>query len=354
MDKDKSIDISKGLAMMLVVLGHALVPEIRECSKVAENIYDFIYSFHMFFFFMISGYLFQNHYTKYRTNKKQFLNRKINQLIVPYAFITFVEYALLITITYLANFPNKEFTVGSFFMALVFNYNHFDTHLWFIYVLFYVFIINLLITKKKVLLCIFIAIMMFRNFMAIPITLLLSIIKYCVPFLIGRIYYDYRKKILDYYTLKKTTVFIILLIGILGLIGVNKIIDIMQTYEQCWWLSGIIQEIQYIAGFIGTIMLLLLGDVLKQYKLKILSVISKYNYEIYLLHQPFITAGISKVFYKITGNWFVSVGSAFILGLGVSIFISVIILKYSKPLSIMLLGKDIHCIKAVNNGSCRN
>ena len=108
-----------------------------------------------------------------------------------------------------------------------------------------------------------------------------------------------------------------------------------------------IQEIQYIAGVIGSMILLLMGDVLKQYELKILQIISKYNYEIYLLHQPLITAGISKVLYTITDNWLISVGSAFILGIGVSVCISAIILKYSKPLSIMILGKSIHNVKIV-------
>ncbi len=45
--RNRTIDISKGIAILLMVIGHSLCP---------EGLYKFIYSFHMPLFFILSGY----------------------------------------------------------------------------------------------------------------------------------------------------------------------------------------------------------------------------------------------------------------------------------------------------------
>lgn len=69
--RDKSIDFLKGVAIFSVVLGH--------CWFISDELFEFIYSFHMPLFFCISGYLF-NTKKKYGT----FLISKIKTLIIPY------------------------------------------------------------------------------------------------------------------------------------------------------------------------------------------------------------------------------------------------------------------------------
>ena len=51
----KFIDIARGLGIILVVFGHAIVPEIRNTSNIFMNIYKYIYIFHMPLFFYVSG-----------------------------------------------------------------------------------------------------------------------------------------------------------------------------------------------------------------------------------------------------------------------------------------------------------
>lgn len=63
------IDITKGIGIFLVMLGHTGLPEVFRA---------WIYSFHMPMFFLISGYLF-----KIRT-QKECIKRSINLLIIPY------------------------------------------------------------------------------------------------------------------------------------------------------------------------------------------------------------------------------------------------------------------------------
>lgn len=81
------LDELRGLAILLVVLGHLYLPftELGQRHPVAQA----IYSFHMALFFFISGYLCE------MTNKiesigyRGFLNKKLQVLIVPYLFWLF-------------------------------------------------------------------------------------------------------------------------------------------------------------------------------------------------------------------------------------------------------------------------
>lgn len=52
-NRDTFLDFCKGIAIFLVVLGHVLEKSMHQMN----NLYDFIYLFHMPFFFMLSGYL---------------------------------------------------------------------------------------------------------------------------------------------------------------------------------------------------------------------------------------------------------------------------------------------------------
>lgn len=84
MDKGKSwemkkdriawIDMLKGLAIILVVVGH----------NASETVSNFIYCFHMPLFFLLSGFVFSP------KDPKVYLRRSWNRLMVPYIFFTIV------------------------------------------------------------------------------------------------------------------------------------------------------------------------------------------------------------------------------------------------------------------------
>ena len=76
------IDISKGIAIILMVLGHTSIP---------EPISKYIWSFHMPLFFMVSGMMFK---PKYK-DILEYITKRVKTLIVPYCFfsaIVFVSY----------------------------------------------------------------------------------------------------------------------------------------------------------------------------------------------------------------------------------------------------------------------
>ena len=65
------IDIAKGIGIILVVLGHTLVPQVRE-TGFAGFLWIFIYNFHMPLFFFLSGYLFEKDFLTTRTKENSY------------------------------------------------------------------------------------------------------------------------------------------------------------------------------------------------------------------------------------------------------------------------------------------
>ena len=75
MMKDDVISITKGIAIILMVIGHS------GCPKVLD---DFIYMFHMPLFFIVSGMYFKDSYLTNRSSRLLFLSKRIKGLYKPY------------------------------------------------------------------------------------------------------------------------------------------------------------------------------------------------------------------------------------------------------------------------------
>lgn len=73
MGRNSSVDIIKGIGIILVIMGH-----------ISENLFinRLIYSFHMPLFFILSGYAYIN-YNK-TNNIKDFIIKKLKTIVIPY------------------------------------------------------------------------------------------------------------------------------------------------------------------------------------------------------------------------------------------------------------------------------
>ena len=69
--RNKWIDIAKGITIILMVLGHSSLP---------QSISNFIWSFHMPFFFIVSGLM--TNFDSY--SFMQFVKRKVKNLLIPF------------------------------------------------------------------------------------------------------------------------------------------------------------------------------------------------------------------------------------------------------------------------------
>lgn len=84
--RDTFLDFAKGIAIFLVVLGHVLEKSMQQRNEV----YEFIYLFHMPFFFLLSGYL------ACRSNvfNANFYLKKARRLLLPFFFVG-ISFAIL-------------------------------------------------------------------------------------------------------------------------------------------------------------------------------------------------------------------------------------------------------------------
>ena len=123
----KYIDIMKGIAVLLVVLGHVLRAFYTNRSLVLpldyRLLYITIYSFHMPVFFVISGFFADRWAAR---NFKTAVAEKIRRLAVPYFFFGFL---LAIVKEFGGKYANTPGGLKAFMNALVVPFNLF----WFIY-----------------------------------------------------------------------------------------------------------------------------------------------------------------------------------------------------------------------------
>jgi fucose 4-O-acetylase-like acetyltransferase len=108
MQRDKSLDLAKGIAIILVMYGH-----LRYTVLNMDTLYGWIYSFHMPFFIYITGLL-----TGLKTEKKSDqLWSKIKKILFPYLIWNVVGYVISIVLRI------QQMTVSQFIHGLVFGDN---------------------------------------------------------------------------------------------------------------------------------------------------------------------------------------------------------------------------------------
>lgn len=88
------IDLVKGFAIILAVIGHAFPDAVKGFwiagqNSIASSLYYFIYSFHMPLFFMCSGFLlFPKLIVK--ENLESQIKSRFKRLMIPYLFLSFI------------------------------------------------------------------------------------------------------------------------------------------------------------------------------------------------------------------------------------------------------------------------
>jgi len=95
MDRDRleHLSIARGIGILLVVIAHSFVPEIRGSNGVISAVFLWICGYAMQLFMLISGYLYQRGYPKYRQNGGlRFYAGKFKALIIPYLSMSALAY----------------------------------------------------------------------------------------------------------------------------------------------------------------------------------------------------------------------------------------------------------------------
>lgn len=98
---NKQVSIAKGIAILLMVIGHSGCPEVLG---------RFIYYFHMPLFFFVSGFLFKDYYL---VNKKEFIWKRFKGLLIPF-FKWSVIFLVLHNVFYAWHFYDESYSYSEF------------------------------------------------------------------------------------------------------------------------------------------------------------------------------------------------------------------------------------------------
>ncbi|MBP9988946.1 MAG: acyltransferase family protein [Ruminococcus sp.] len=144
--RNTAIDVAKGIGILLVVVGH-----LWDKLPFFDVIHCILYAFHMPLFFIISGMLFKNTYTKFSV----FLKKRLKTLICPYILFAVISWMWYV-FTYAVlprRFTSAALTKCAGWFGQIFYAQYstkvMNTPLWFVTSLFALEIIYYFISKIK-------------------------------------------------------------------------------------------------------------------------------------------------------------------------------------------------------------
>lgn len=344
-ERDKLITVVRVIGVCLVVLGHSLTNAVKNANPELSVLSDFIYSFHMFLFFYVSGFLFEKGIGKYENDKRRFIANKAKLLIVPYISLSVIGYSLGF-ITNGLGLPllsQSQLEFRNILKAFILNINHIDTHIWYIYFLFFIFLVNILfprILMKKISVIILILTAGLYGVLSLTGVRINTFLYYMIPFIAGRM--AQRENGFDSIVQRnKAEIIILSFVFILSNLLMMYIDSISGISSQVigQLKIGLFYEIKLVAGLSGTHIVIYLAGKLS--KTKIVSkckTIDNYSYAIYLLHQPYITTICMAVCYKIVGTNLFCVVICFISCFAAPIVATKYILRKNKFLHALIIG----------------
>ena len=141
--RDSSFDIMKGIAILLVVLGHS-VPDQASVNGIASYplylMRTIIYSFHMPVFFFVSGYFM---HIPLKEGFQKFVKDKSIRLMVPYFTIGLLYFPFKLSLSKFASQQIDPQNIWKIFIGI-----NPDGELWFLYCLFFISILIGLLVKR--------------------------------------------------------------------------------------------------------------------------------------------------------------------------------------------------------------
>ncbi|MGG7213193.1 acyltransferase family protein [Clostridium nigeriense] len=246
-DYFNEVDYMKGIAIILVFIGHAATPSFLPRPDIYEFIVQFIYMFHMPVFFFVSGFLSLKLLDmNLKTQYLPFIRKKLYRLGLPFLTISIITNALIIILKQITNSPVGIKGLADM-IKVIFLYpeNGIMGALWFLYTLLFISILAPLILKIPIKFTLAIAIMLnifFPN--NISFLALNRVTFFLVFFLLGIIFRKFYSKSKILFE-KRYFIFISLLI-----ISITTYIYTSNFPINNYFLNSLI----FISGFFGIIL----------------------------------------------------------------------------------------------------
>ncbi len=274
--RNDSLDIAKGIGIILVVLGHTMSP-VMEGHNIIEWLYSVIYTFHMPLFFFISGYVATKLVTQ-TTQKTELLKQRVIRLMIPYLTWAVIYLPMKTVMAQHVRF-NDEYKWYSLFLG-----NNPDGQLWFLYVLFVLSVFMILFVTKKNLIF-FTFVFVTGSFLSALIPFSIGFTSITLTFSLYQAGFFFLGTMIstkfDYDKITKNT-----LVFILSLI-------VLITYSVILWFNK--DEVWYLRTIVAACAIyvfLYLSNLLNKTKIrKPIMYIGTKSMEIYILHGPILVLG---------------------------------------------------------------
>lgn len=129
--RSRRVDALRGIAMLLVTLGHAVIryPIDLHADPACLLLFDFVSSLHMELLFLVSGWCF-----RFSGGYGAFVKKKALRLGVPYVVFSLLD---MLPRQLMASLVNRPRPMGESLRRMIF----FGGELWFLYALFLIFLI---------------------------------------------------------------------------------------------------------------------------------------------------------------------------------------------------------------------
>lgn len=345
------------MGIFLVVLGHSIVPQIRESVPAAKFLWIFIYNFHMPLFFFLSGLLFERGLPRY-TSKGKFILNKFKFLMVPYFVFSILSYTLVSALSRIAPFAGVLRSGGYYAAGIkeaaaqILTYgNHIDRHLWFVFSLFIIFTLNILFPKamrSKAMLLILLALYVSKRYLRYY-----GILDYTASdlffFSFARAVYGKRSVILRPR---------IRILAVLAVFVTSNCIHCFfyMTGMPSGFAGAVIYLIRCLCSVSGILLVCTLADFLSGKRAsRPLKAMGLYSYDIYLMHTPFLVAGLMGLLLSYTKLPVpLSCAAATAAGIFLPLAASKFIIRRIPFLSVPLLGKNYRKTAVKQDGAAQS
>lgn len=287
-------NLMKVIAIILVVIGHSTYLKISgvdyseffgqtlqvSFGKNIQTVVNIIYIFHMALFFAVSGsvyYIQKNKLNKYK-NAKELIINKMKRLMIPYILVGILY---VIPIKLISRFYSTNYVPNAIFYDMMNGIGH----LWFLFALFWIFILFYVLEKyiynnNKYVFWVIILITYFfsdiiYDFMPNGLK---SHVQYVIFFCIGYFFEIIREKYNNSKYMAFNTVILSVIVYVLYYVQKNinfKYSQLLILLLVKILLILIVYNISY-----------LLNKYLKISKFKLYQNLYKYNFDIYLFHDP--------------------------------------------------------------------
>ena len=336
MQHNEDLDFLKGIGIVLVVLGHCFTTALENNYYSIRILKDFIYTFHMPLFFIVSGYL--QGLRPYSINKlRKFGAHQIRKLFLPYvawSLVLYIFYYFLNSVNIITIQENIRLNpIYLIYDILAYNIRTGNV-LWFVYILCIISIVSYIFHNLNTRIGSNIAFLLAVLFLGVLANIYLRDELFILKrFLVMWIYYE-------------VGVFIALHIKDINIKANNTVnLILLALYPLIFILyfksnSIITYVLKVICALLAVYILYGLSKYSNCWLYRILNYLGKRTSYIYYLHNPYIVlvmvTGLTK-FTKL--NIAVSIAIAFMFGIIIPLLIGNLILARNKMTKLILLGE---------------